>query len=121
MVVYPDLKEDVLYYSSEHKFNHTYCARADVYHDIDNTGKQTNIAHVSRELVINFSNHHRVNNNYHVDNSDDEYLVDVMEANEPVMRSTNSKAVAVIIEGSLILITISAIVVALFFLVRRSR
>ena len=104
-VAYPDIHPEEF---NSDGFNHTYCARADVYQDIDNSGKQTPIAHVSREYVVTFT----TGNNY-------EYLVD-MEADPSSSESNYSKAAIINNIGSVIGILIVIPIIA-FFLMKKHK
>lgn len=98
-VAYPVIHPDELY---EEEFNHTYCARVDVYQVDDTSGEQTSIAHATRELVITFTGD--------ADNN-------LVEELEPELSTVNPTAVAI---GSMVGILIVIPIVA-FFLMKRKR
>ena len=100
---YPDIHPDEL---EEEEFEHTYCARADVYHYDEKTGHQVSYDYAVRELTITFKNGS--------DKSDESYLVEI----EPVPETLGNAMVVVIgtVAGALVVFSIMA-----YSLVKRKR
>mmetsp|Transcript_10775 Transcript_10775/g.23873 ORF Transcript_10775/g.23873 Transcript_10775/m.23873 type:complete len:257 (+) Transcript_10775:105-875(+) len=93
--IYPEIHPD-MYSAAE--TNHTYCARADVYQDIDSSGRQSSIAHVAQNLIITFTG----------SGNDEEYLVN-MEETDTSEKGNPTAAIIVSLIGILIVIPIAAL------------
>eukprot|EP00581_Thalassiosira_minuscula_P006596 CAMPEP_0183703720 /NCGR_PEP_ID=MMETSP0737-20130205/1361_1 /TAXON_ID=385413 /ORGANISM="Thalassiosira miniscula, Strain CCMP1093" /LENGTH=250 /DNA_ID=CAMNT_0025930517 /DNA_START=21 /DNA_END=773 /DNA_ORIENTATION=- len=100
--LYPDMHQKEL---NSDMFNQTYCARADVYQDITNTGKQLPIAHASRELTVTFTGGR-------------DYLADItMEVDGDSESSTPRATIIGSVVGTVVLIPI----IALYILMKRRK
>lgn len=102
---YPDMHPHL---SENTEFNHTYCARADVYEDTDGSGRtQTSFAHVEKEIVITFTGGKNYANGY--------YLVAMeKDDDDPSSGNNNGGAARSAMMGLLIGILIVIPVVAFF-------
>lgn len=101
---YPDMHPHL---GEKAEFNHTYCARADVYEDTDGSGKtQTSFAHVEKEIVITFTGGKN--------NADGYYSVGMEKDDDPYSENNNGGAARTAMMGLLIGILIVIPVVALF-------
>ena len=102
--MYPEIRPVEL---ASVEFNHTYCARADVYHDIDGSGKQSHIAFVKRVVVVTYKGRGADVNDYLVD----------LEEDTSEEGSGSSKAALI---GLLIGIVLVVPVIAFFLLKKRN-
>jgi hypothetical protein len=104
--IYPDFRREEV---TADEFNHTYCARADVYQDIDGSGKQTHIADAKRALLITFTSGKKS-----ADGNENQYSVEMEEDNS---QSNSSKATLI---GTLIGLALVIPFVAFFLMKRRN-